>query len=310
MNMKQVRFGRTDLMVSRLCFGCVSFGVRDPSRDWDPFTREGKAKSLALMAHAFERGVTLFDTSPDYGDGHSETLLGEAFAQKRDQVIIASKVDYGGQTAQNVKDSVENSLKRLGTDYIDIIQFHGGNYPPASYKRIMEKGLLDALLDLKSEGKVRHIGLTVADPITAKSLIETDAFDMVQMLYNLVEQAAARHALKWASERDLGVTVMRPLAAGMLEVLFAAIAPQWANQQDIIAACLKFLLSDPRLHTINIGIRNEDELAQNIDLVNNYEPELNVADLPRSVGQAARGTHKVAPNTDPSQQDALQIAAA
>lgn len=304
--MRQVRFGRTELMVSRLCFGCVSFGVRDPARDWDPFTRQGKEKSLALIEHAFERGVTLFDTSPDYGDGHSEALLGEAFAHKRDQVIIASKVDYGGQTPQNVRDSIEQSLKRLDTDYIDIIQFHGGNYPPASCKRIMEKGLLDALLDLKEQGKIRHIGLTVADPITARTLIETGAFDTVQMLYNLVEQAAARHALKWVSERDLGVTVMRPLAAGMLEPLFRAIAPQWANQQDIVAACLKFLLSDPRLHTINIGLRSEAELAQNIDLINNYETELNVAHLARSVGQAAREARKIEPSAAQRQQIACR----
>lgn len=291
--MKQIRFGRTELMVSRLCFGCVSFGVKDPSQDWDPFSSDGCAKSLKLIASAQERGVTFFDTSPDYGDGHSEILLGEAFEQNRDKVVIASKVDYGGQTAENVTASVEASLKRLRTDYIDIIQFHGGNYPPASFKRIMEKGLLAALMDLKDKGKVRHIGLTVADPITARSLIETDAFDMVQMLYNLTEQAAARHALKWASERDLGVTVMRPLAAGMLAPLFQSIAPQWAKQTDIVEACLKFLLSDQRLHALNIGIRNEDELAHNIHLIENYIPTLDIADLPRSVGQAARAANPI-----------------
>lgn len=286
--MDMVRFGRTDLMVSRLCFGCVSFGVKDPTRDWDPFSIEGRAHSLALIAKARERGVNLFDTSPDYGDGHSEMLLGEAFRQGRDKVHIATKVDYGGQSPEDVTASVEASLKRLGTDYIDIIQFHGGNYPPASIKRILDKGLLKALQRLRDDGKVRHIGLTVADPITARTLIETDEFDAVQMLYNLVEQAAARHALKWANERDLGITVMRPLAAGMLENLFQSIAPDWSEPGKIVEVCLKFLLSDRRLHTINIGIRYERELLRNIELVEEYVPTCDIAKLPRSVGQAAR----------------------
>lgn len=286
--MDLVRFGRTDLIVSRLCFGCVSFGVKDPARDWDPFTSEGRADSLALIAKAHERGVNLFDTSPDYGDGNSEILLGEAFKHKRDKVHIATKVDYGGQSPEDVTASVEASLKRLGTDYIDIIQFHGGNYPPASIKRILDKGLLEELQRLRSAGKVRHIGLTVADPITARTLIETGAFDTIQMLYNLVEQAAARHALKWASERDLGITVMRPLAAGMLERLFNSIAPEWSDPKKIVEVCLKFLLSDQRLHTINVGIRYEHELLRNIELIDEYVPSCDVAGLPRSVGQAAR----------------------
>lgn len=286
--MRKITFGRTGLSVSRLCFGCVSFGVRDVARDWDPFTASGRAASLRLLHAARDLGVTLFDTSPDYGDGHSESLLGEAFRGRRPDVVIATKVDYGGKSAPDIVTSVEESLKRLGTDHIDIIQFHGGNYPPASVKRILERGLLEALQRLRSEGKVRHIGLTVTDPITARNLIETDEFDTIQMLYNLVEQAAARHALTWASERNMGITVMRPLTAGMLDRLLNAIAPHWAANDDVADVCLKFLLSDPRIHTINVGMRTEDELRHNLSLIETYQPVLDVSTLPRSVGQASR----------------------
>ncbi len=288
--MEKVRFGRTDLTVSRLCFGCVSFGVTDPSRHWDPFSAKGWAESLRLLRCAVDAGVTVFDTSPDYGDGHAERVLGAALKPVRQDVVIASKVDYGGMTPDQVTASVEGSLARLDTDYLDIIQFHGGNYPPSSVKRILDKGLLDSLLKLKAEGRVRFIGLTVSDPITARSLIETGAFDTVQMLYNLVEQAAARHALKWAQDQDMGVTVMRPLAAGMLAPLFAAIAPDWPNRHSIAEVCLKFLLSDPRVHTINVGMRSEAEVVQNARLVETYRPQIDIAALPRSVGQMARRT--------------------
>lgn len=289
--MSKIKFGRTDLSVSRLCFGCVSFGIRDVARDWDPFSASGRAGSLRLLHAARDLGVTLFDTSPDYGDGHSERLLGEAFRGRRSEVVIATKVDYGGKTPGDIVTSVEASLARLGTDHIDIIQFHGGNYPPASVKRILQNGLLDALQRLQSDGKVRHIGLTVTDPVTARSLIETGAFDTIQMLYNIVEQAAARHALGWACEHDMGITVMRPLAAGLLDRLLGAIAPHWAATGDVADVCLKFLLSDPRIHTINVGMRTEDELRHNLSLIETYRPVLDVSTLPRSVGQASRAAH-------------------
>ncbi|MEO1470412.1 MAG: aldo/keto reductase [Pseudomonadota bacterium] len=286
--MQSIRFGRTDLTVSRLCFGCVSFGVADPARGWDPFSAEGRALGIRLIRAARDRGVTLFDVSPDYGDGHAEMLLGEALRRDRDRAVIATKVDYGGRTAAEVTASVEASLRRLGTDCIDLVQFHGGNYPPASVKRILERGLLDALLALRAEGKIRHVGLTVADPVTARTLIETGAFDAVQMMYSLAEQAAARHALDWCAARDLGVTVMRPLAAGMLAPLFAALAPRWAESHDLAEVCLKFLLCDPRVHTLNVGMRSEAELGRNADLIDGFVPPIDVAALPRSVGAAAR----------------------
>lgn len=286
--MEQVRFGRTELAVSRLCFGCVSFGVRDPSRHWDPFTADGQAESRRVLRCAVDTGITIFDTSPDYGDGHAERVLGAALKDVREDVVIATKVDYGGMTADQVAASVEGSLTRLDTDYIDIIQFHGGNYPPSSVKRILDKGLLERLLTLRAEGRVRFIGLTVSDPVTARSLMETGAFDSVQMLYNLVEQAAARHALKWAQDQDMGVTVMRPLAAGMLNYLFAAIAPDWLERHSAAEVCLKFLLSDRRVHTINVGMRSEAEIIENARLVETYRPTIDIAALPRSVGQAAR----------------------
>lgn len=281
-------FGRTGLSVSKLCYGGVVFGVADPAVDWDPFSPQGRADAISLLHAAFERGITTYDTSPDYGDGQSERLLGAAFSRRREEVVIATKVDYGGKTADDVTQSVEGSLRRLETDYIDLVQFHGGNYPPSSVKRIMEKGLLDALVRLQQDGKIKHIGLTVSDPVTARTLIETNAFDTVQLNYSLIEQAAANHALDWCAERNLGVTVMRPLGAGMLVRLFEALEPEWADARKLAELCLKFLLSDSRVHTINVGMRSRAEMEANATLVENYKSKVEIRDLPRSVGQIAR----------------------
>lgn len=283
-----VRFGRTGFAVSRLAFGGASLGVADPAAGWDPFGPDGEARVVRLIHAALDAGITLFDVSPDYGDGHAERLLGRALHDRRGAARIATKVDYGGKSPEDVRASVLASLDRLGIDTLDLIQFHGGNYPPASVKRILDGGLLDALEALRAEGRLRAIGLTVADPITAKALIETGRFDAVQLNYSLIEQAAARHALDWAASQDMGVTVMRPLGAGLLDRLLPAIAPEWIAALPPAEVCLRFLLADSRVHTINVGMRNEDEIGANVATAEGFQSSLDVAALPRSVGAAAR----------------------
>ncbi len=284
-----VRFGRTGFAVSRLAFGCVSLGVVDPATGWNPFSADGEALVQRLIHAALAAGINLFDVSPDYGAGQAERLLGRALRARPGQALIASKVDYGGKTPADVRASVLASLDRLGVEALDLIQFHGGNYPPSSVKRIVDGGLLDALEALRAEGRVHAIGLTVADPITAKALIETGRFDTVQLNYSLIEQAASRHALEWAAARDMGVTVMRPLGAGLLDRLLPAIAPEWLAACAPAEVCLRFLLADSRVHTIKVGMRSEAEIAANVAVVESFRPTVDVAALPRSVGAAARG---------------------
>ena len=290
--MQCVRFGRTELQASRLGFGCVSFGVRHLKMDWDPYTEAGAALVQRSVHAALDAGINFFDTSPDYGDGHSERLLGAALASRRADAIVATKVHYGGTRPQEVESSVIESLRRLDTDYVDLIQFHGGNYPPKSNQRILEGGLLDALVKLRDRGLVRYIGLTVTDPVTARVLIESGAFDTIQVMYSLVEQAAARHALDWAKEQDMGTTVMRPLAAGMLERQLAAIAPEWSAARSPHDVCLRFALSDSRVHVVNVGMRWAHEVLDNAALVNGYTPTIDLAELPRSVGKIAKSDDK------------------
>ena len=296
--MQTVRFGKTGLQASRLGFGCVSFGVRHLKMGWDPYTETGAVLVKRSVHAALDAGINFFDTSPDYGDGHSERLLGAALASRRADAIIATKVHYGGAKPEEIEHSVIESLLRLGTDYIDIIQFHGGNYPPKSNQRILEGGLLDMLVKLRERGLVRYIGLTVTDPVTARTLIESGAFDSIQLMYSLIEQAAARHALDWAKEQDLGTTVMRPLAAGTLERQLAAIAPEWSAARSPHEVCLRFALSDSRVHVVNVGMRWEHEVQNNVASVNAYTPAIDLAGLPRSVGKVAKFDDKEGGNNN------------
>lgn len=287
--MKRVRFGKTELSVSRLGLGCHSFGTRHLARGWDPFTKEGRSTVHRTIHAALDGGINFFDTSPDYGDGHSETLLGEALKGRRNTVVIATKVPYSkGTTSKDIESFVTASLQRLNTDYIDIIQFHGGNYPKSEQHRILEGGLLEALCKLRDRGLIGNIGFTVVDPVTAKEMINSGTFSMVQLLYHIAEQAAARHALNWSREQDLGITVMRPLTAGTIQLVFKMLAPEWSKPHELNEFCLKYLLSDSRLHMINVGMRWDYEVINNVELFNSFQPPFDVAELTHSIGQLAR----------------------
>jgi len=278
----RVRFGRTGLEVTRLGLGGYPFGGVNKARGWDPFTPECRATAIHTIHTALDAGINYIDTAPSYGDGNSESIIGEATQGRRDQFILATKVGYaGGTSAQDVIASVEGSLRRLRTDVIDIIQFHGGMYTQQEIERILNGGLLDALLSLREKGLVRFLGFTVEEPWTARPLIASGRFDVMQVRYNLVYQSAAHHALNEARDMDMGVSVMRPLTSGIFQRLAGYVAPRWHEAHDLYEVALKFVLSDSRVHVANVGMRWPEEVKKNVALVESFRPAFDIADLPR-----------------------------
>jgi aryl-alcohol dehydrogenase-like predicted oxidoreductase len=277
----KVRFGRTGLEVTRLALGGYPFGGVNLARGWDPFSPDGRAGAIRTIHAALDAGINYIDTAPSYGKGNSESIVGEATRGRRDRFILATKVGYAGLTAQAVADSVVASLRRLGTDVIDVIQFHGGAYEQADVDHVLKDGLLDALEGLRDRGSVRFIGFTTEEPWTARPLIATGRFDLVQLRYNLIYQSAAHHALDEAGAADMGVAVMRPMTSGIFQRLAEHIAPQWHQARDLYEVALKFVLSDSRVHVANVGMRWPDEVARNVALAASFEAQFDVADLPR-----------------------------
>ena len=200
------------------------------ARGWDPFTPEGRAQAIETIHAALDAGIKLVDTAPGYGDGNSESIVGEALRGRRDGFVLATKVGYHGSAA-DVTASVEASLRRLRTDVVDVIQFHGGMYTDEEVRHILHEGLLDALLALRDQGKVRFIGFTVEEPWTARPLIASGAFDVMQVRYNVIYQSAALHVLNEATEADMGISVMRPMTSGIMQRMASYIAPEWAETQ-------------------------------------------------------------------------------
>lgn len=198
--------GQSDLSVSSIGMGCVTFG-----RELDP------QSSRLIMDHAFELGITLFDTAEAYAQGESERVVGEWMHSRnaREKIVLATKIK-GTLTRHRIITSAEASLKRLQTDHIDLLQTHVWDESTPLDET------LEALTTLVQQGKVRHIGCSnysTPQLATALALSDTAGFNRmvsVQPPYNLVQREIEADLLPLCAAKDVGVISYSPLAAGFL----------------------------------------------------------------------------------------------
>ena len=206
--------GDSGLMVSVVGVGCNAFGARID-----------KDQTKAVVDAAIEQGITLFDTADSYGDGASEELLGRALGTRRESVLVATKFGMGDHDAEHfgahgsrryVRRAVEASLRRLGTDYIDLYQLHR----PDPITPIDET--LDAMSDLVTEGKVRYLGSSnlsawqVADADWVARTAGYHRFVSAQNEYSLYNRSAEDELLPACERFGTGVLPYFPLAYGLL----------------------------------------------------------------------------------------------
>lgn len=221
--MEYVRLGGTGLKVSRLCLGCMTYG--EPGRGAHEWTLNEEA-SRPMLRQAFEAGINFFDTANIYSDGTSEEILGRAIRDfsRRDEVVIATKLNGAMRTDPNaaglsrkaVMTEVDASLKRLGTDYIDLYQIHRFDYTTPIEET------LEALHDVVKAGKVRYIGASSMYAYQfCKALYLADLhgwtrFVSMQNHYNLLYREEEREMLRLCREEGIGVIPWSPLARGRL----------------------------------------------------------------------------------------------
>ncbi|WP_413204346.1 aldo/keto reductase [Rhodospirillum sp. A1_3_36] len=212
------RLGRTPLMVSEIGFGCWGIGGRTPGQT--SYGATDDSQSLRTLERARERGITFFDTAPVYGAGHSEELVGQAFAgSKRDGLVITTK--GGCKTYEDPLDfsipslerGLEESLRRLKTDHVDLFLLH--NPPP---ERMLEGDDLRALADRwKAEGKIRAFGSSVARPADGEAALKGLAPDALLVNFNLVDQRCDGLGLLDAAwEAGCSLIARTPLCFGFL----------------------------------------------------------------------------------------------
>jgi 1-deoxyxylulose-5-phosphate synthase len=218
--MEHIRFGRTGLKVSRLCLGTMTFGYQSD-----------RTTSFEIMDAALEAGITFFDTADAYPLGgpiemlgRTEELVGEWMRGRRQHVIVATKCFFptgpspwdAGNSRINIMRAVEDSLRRLGTDHIDLYQVH--SWDPQT--PIDET--LSAMDDLVHSGKVRYVGCSntlayqLARSIGRSEVLGVSRFESVQPRYNLLFRENERELFPLCAEEQVAVIPYNPLAGGLL----------------------------------------------------------------------------------------------
>ena len=278
--MKTTTLGRTGLHVSRMALGGYPFGGVNKANNWDPWSLEGRRTAVATINRALDLGINYIDTAPGYGEGNSERLVGEVMRTRRDECVLATKVRWENMDKAATVASVHASLERLQTDRLDLVQFHGGMFTHEEYQHVVG-GPLEGLLELQEAGLVRHIGLTTEEPWTARPFMRHHEIEVFQIAYNFIYQSAARNVLDELRTADAGVVTMRTMTSGILQRAARYLAPEWQDAHDIYDVCLKFVLSDSRVHAPIVGMRWPEEVDRNVALLEGFDPPLDFAGLPR-----------------------------
>ncbi len=277
--------GKTELEVSEIGFGLWTLA----SGRWGNFD---DAQAVDLLRKAYDAGINYYDVSPSDGNGRGERLLGQAFADKRELVIISSKVGLADGRSDfspaAIRKSVEESLARLGSTYIDALQLH---YPDAA--AVANPATWSTLEDLRAAGKIRYYGIALGPGPTGldegRAAMRKYDLACIQVYYNLLEQEAGRRFFPVALEIKESMTIRAPHAGGVLEA-DPATAAQFPTDGDLQMkdsawsgtalrragnlawisegkgmtmeqAALKFVLSEETVASVLPNIYREDQLA-------------------------------------------------
>ena len=268
--------GRTGLVVSTLGFGAMELRGDQGGPQIDD------ADAGRLLNAVLDEGINFIDTSIDYG--RSEELIGKFVSHRRSEFVLASKcgcvpgAPMGAEhvhTAANIRAGVENSLRRLGTDYLDLVQFHRS----LTREEFEADGALAEALTLRAEGKVRFVGVSALLP-TLNDQIAMDVFDAFQVPYSAL-QREHEHVLNRASDAGAGIIIRGGVARGAPDdwagrwyymVPGETMRDYWENAKldelldgmSRTAFMLRFTLSHPALDTTIVGTSSIEHLRDNL----------------------------------------------
>jgi aryl-alcohol dehydrogenase-like predicted oxidoreductase len=291
------RLGKTGLEVSEIGFGAWGIG----KSQW---LGAEDVESLRALNRAIDLGLNFIDTALSYGEGHSERLVGQVVREREERVYVATKIPpkngkwpapaglHPDETfpADHVRECTHRSLKNLGLDSIDVQQFHVWHD-----EWVGEGDWLEAVEDLKKEGKIRFFGVSINDhqPQHAIRLIETGVVDTVQVIYNVFDQSPEDELFPACQEHDVGVIVRVPFDEGALtaritpettfekgdfrndyfrgdrkqevyERVSAIIAALGVTEDEMAEVALRYVLSHPAVSTVIPGMRSVRNVERNM----------------------------------------------
>ncbi len=267
-------------MVSQLGLGCMSIGIAEKAaRD--------------IIETALEEGVNYFDTADLYDFGENEKIVGKSLKNVREQVIIATKVgnrwkdDRTGWTwdpsKAYIKEAVKQSLKRLGTDYIDLYQLHGGTIADSIEETI------EAFEELKAEGFIRYYGISSIRPNVIREYVKKSNIVSVMMQYSILDRRPEEEALPLLAEHGISIVTRGPLAKGLLsdkllekmaekgyldyslaelrEVL-PMLKERLAASRLFTEIALQYNLANPAVASVVTGASSPEQVRENAKAVN------------------------------------------
>ncbi|MCB0569339.1 MAG: aldo/keto reductase [Phaeodactylibacter sp.] len=263
--------GQSTLEVSAISFGCMSLG-------------EDEAFNTRLLHQAHSLGINYFDTADLYQHGRNELFVGKALKDRRDKVILATKV--GNQWRADgsgwdwnphkhyIKAAVHQSLRRLQTDYIDLYQLHGGTVGDPIEETI------EAFEELVQEGYIRHYGLSSIRPNVIREYLQRSNIISNMMQYSLLDRRPEETCLDMIHDKGVSVIVRGAVAKGLLagkapqpylnhstEAVFAAqqlLQPLSTSLRSPAQTALLYCLAHPAVATIACGISREEQLLENV----------------------------------------------
>ena len=293
--MKMRYLGNTGIKVTELCLGTMTFGAKVPQ-----LGKVDQKEADRLVGMALDAGINFFDTADAYARGNSEEILGKSLGKRRKDIILATKVrarmgigpNDVGNSRHHILEGCEASLKRLGTDYIDLYQVHSfDNHTPL-------EETMRALDDLVRQGKVRYIGCSnfagwqLMKALAVSDQHNLDRFVTLQAQYSLLIRDLEYELVPLCLDQGLGILIWSPLAGGALSGKYRRGKPRpkdarysdqigfdeqktyaivdeldkvaKAHKTTVTQAALNYLLRKPGVTSVIIGIRTAEQLADNL----------------------------------------------
>lgn len=275
--------GRTGLSVSEIGLGCWQLA----SSAWGT---QDSPDALRIVQAALDQGCTFFDTAPGYGAGRSESLLGQALKGRRSQVVLCSKFGHPAEgpadfSVAALRPSIEASLQRLQTDYLDVLLVHN---PPPEWLDGRRSGLYEALAGLQQAGVLRGYGVSVDTLQDMHTAMQTTGCSVMELLFNAFHQEVGA-GLDGAAARGIGLIAKVPLDSGWLaggygaDSRFRGVRNRWppgvvARRAALVAkfaallppglplahGALAYVLAQPQITTVIPGARSVQQVRDNM----------------------------------------------
>lgn len=269
--MERRRLGATDMHVGVLGFGGAEIGFEGASQK----------TAVRLLSGALDAGLNVIDTAECYAN--SEELIGEAVGERRQEYYLLTKCGHpdGYETEDwrpvSLLQSIERSLRRLRTDYLDVIQLHS-----CSEAELRKGGVIEALQRARKQGYTRYIGYS-GDSHAARYAVECGQFDTLQISISIADQEALEFIMPLARERNIGVIAKRPIANAAWKTTRKPADEYYhaywerlrkldydflrGDMRDAVATALRFTLSVPGVHTAIVGTAKPGRFAENLAML-------------------------------------------